>query len=98
MNDKALGYAIMASSIVVMVLYFVWAFAPWLGASFDWLSPYAEWAYWLPVLVVVYVLLVIVLWIGYTMASTPPPVPLDNPPTVEQEGEEDTRGDATRTD
>ena len=33
----------------------------------------------LPVYLAVYMSLFIVLWIGYTMATTPPPVPLDTP-------------------
>ena len=61
-----------------MIVYFAWIFAPTLGSAFAWLAPYAEWAYKLPVLAAVYLVLLIVLWIGYTMATTPPPMPLDN--------------------
>jgi len=63
-----------------MIVYFAWFFAPTLGSVFAWLAPYAEseWAYKLPVLAAVYLVLLIVLWIGYTMATTPPPIPLDN--------------------
>ena len=39
MNDKTLGYTIMAATILIMAGYFVWSFAPWLGASFAWLTP-----------------------------------------------------------
>ena len=88
MDDKILGYIIIAASLLVMVGYFIWAFAPWLGASFAWLAPYTEWAYRLPVLAAAYLLVFIVLWIGYTMATTPPPIPLDNPLDIEVEGEE----------
>jgi membrane protein implicated in regulation of membrane protease activity len=79
MDDKSLGYMIMAASLLMMVGYFIWVFAPWLGASFAWLAPYAEWAYKLPALAAAYLILLIVLWIGYTMATTPPPIPLENP-------------------
>jgi hypothetical protein len=34
-------------------------------------------------------ILFIVLWIGYTMATTPPPVPLDNPLDLETELDEE---------
>ena len=88
MDDKILGYTIVAASLLVMVGYFIWVFAPWLGTSFAWLAPYTEWAYRLPVLAAAYLLLFIVLWIGYTMATTPPPIPLDNPLDIEVEGEE----------
>jgi len=39
LNDKTLGYTIMAATILIMAGYFVWSFAPWLGASFAWLIP-----------------------------------------------------------
>jgi predicted DNA-binding transcriptional regulator len=32
-------------------------------------------------------MLLIVLWIGYTMATTPPPIPLENPIDLESEDE-----------
>jgi predicted DNA-binding transcriptional regulator len=59
----------------------VWAFAPLLGpAVTSWISPeMSEWAYRLPVILAVYGILLIVLWIGYTMATTPPPIPLESP-------------------
>jgi len=87
MDDKTLGYTIMAVSILVMVSYSIWAFAPWLGAAFAWLAPYTEWAYKLPVLAAAYLMLFVVLWIGYTMATTPPPIPLENPLDLESEDE-----------
>ena len=71
MDDKNLGYTIMIVTIIVMVGYLAWLF--------DWLPIAAEWAIKLPVIAAVYVILFIVLWIGYTMATTPPPVPLDTP-------------------
>jgi hypothetical protein len=42
LNDKTLGYTIMAATILIMAGYFVLSFAPWLGASFAWLTPYTE--------------------------------------------------------
>ena len=87
MNDKTLGYTIMAATILIMVGYFIWSFAPWLGASLAWLTPYTEWAYRLPILGAAYLMLLIVLWIGYTMATTPPPIPLENPLDLGSEDE-----------
>ena len=77
----------MAATILIIVGYFIWSFAPWLGASFAWLTPYTEWAYRLPILAAAYLMLLIVLWIGYTMATTPPPIPLENPIDLESEDE-----------
>jgi membrane protein implicated in regulation of membrane protease activity len=87
LNDKTLGYTIMAATILIMAGYFAWSFAPWLGASFTWLTPYTEWAYRLPILGAAYLMLLIILWIGYTMATTPSPIPLESPLELEQEDE-----------
>jgi predicted DNA-binding transcriptional regulator len=32
-------------------------------------------------------MLLIILWIGYTMATTPPPIPLESPLDIESEDE-----------
>jgi hypothetical protein len=85
MDDKSLGYTIMVATIVVMLVYFVWAFPGLFGTLFAWLGPYSEWAFKLPVIAAVYMILFIVLWIGYTMATTPPPVPLDTPLDLDNE-------------
>jgi len=85
MDDKSLGYSIMGVTIVVMVAYFVWAFPGLFGTLFAWLGPYSEWAFKLPVIAAVYMILFIILWIGYTMATTPPPVPLDTPLDLDNE-------------
>ena len=52
---------------------------------FAWVAQYSEWAIKLPVMASVYMILLIVLWIGYTMATTPPPVPLDTPLDLDNE-------------
>jgi len=49
----------------------------------------SEWAYRAPVIIAVYAILIILLWIGYTMATTPPPIPLEKPLEIEREGEEE---------
>jgi hypothetical protein len=89
LNDKSLGYTIMIVTALIMIGYFVWFFAPALGTTFAWLAPYSEWAYKLPILGAVYMMLFIVLWIGYTMATTPPPIPLENPLDLEREDEKE---------
>ena len=85
MDDKSLGYSIMVVTVVVMLVYFVWAFPGLFGTLFAWLGPYSEWAFKLPVIAAVYMILFIILWIGYTMATTPPPVPLDTPLDLDNE-------------
>jgi hypothetical protein len=87
MDDKSLGTLIVAVSVVLMVGYFVWAFAPFLGPTVtSWISSeLSEWAYKLPVILAVYFMLLIVTWIGYTMATTPPPLRLERPLEIERE-------------
>jgi len=86
MDDKSLGSLIVVFSVVFMVGYFVWAFAPLLGPVATWISPeLSEWAYKLPVILAVYAMLLIILWIGNTMATTPPPIPLEGPLEIERE-------------
>ncbi len=82
MNDKSLGALIILFSLIFMFGYFVWAF----GSAFGWLEEYiSEWAFRLPVIVAVYAILLIVLWIGYTMATTPPHMPIERPLEIERE-------------
>lgn len=85
LDDKTLGYSIMVITLAVMAAYFIWLFPGIFGAIFTWLAPYSEWAIKLPVILAVYMILFIILWIGYTMATTPPPVPLDTPLDLDTE-------------
>ena len=75
----------MAVTLAVMAVYFVWLFPGVFGTMFAWVAQYSEWAIKLPVMAAVYMILLIVLWIGYTMATTPPPVPLDTPLDLDSE-------------
>ncbi len=85
MDDKSLGYTIMIVTLAIMVGYFIWLFPSIFGTTFAWLLQYSEWAIKLPVMLAVYMILFIILWIGYTMATTPPPVPLDTPLDLDSE-------------
>ena len=87
MNDKSLGVLIVLFGSIFMVGYFVWAFAPFLGKTINvWITPeISDWAFKLPVVIAVYAILIIILWIGYTMATTPPPLPLERPLEIERE-------------
>lgn len=85
MRDTTLGVLISVGSLVCMVGYFIWAFGPYIGLSHLISKELSEWAFKIPVVLAVYALLVIVLWIGYTMATTPPPLPLERPLEFERE-------------
>ena len=69
-NDKIIGGVMLVGSIVGIGAYFYLLF----------MAPY-EWA-WLTIKIsafaAVSAVLLIVAWIGYTLATTPPPMPLED--------------------
>jgi len=72
-RDQLYGGAIFGISLVIIVGYVVAFFAPQLTLPAWW----HEWAVGLPVLLFVLAVLVISMWIGWTMMTTPPPAPLE---------------------
>ena len=85
MNNKSLGILIFTLSLVAMIGYFCWLFLVpeeiiMLG------KPLSEWALIVPIIIIVYAFLFVVAWIGWAMASTPPPLPLAKK-TSEEEAE-----------
>ena len=84
MRDKTLGMLIFAVSILAMIGYFCWLFlvpedSEILG------RPLRDWALIVPVVIIVYAFLFIVAWIGWALASTPPPLPLTKETSEEKE-------------
>jgi len=75
LRDVTQGRLLLALSFATMVLY-VWALflAPkdvqFLGRTIS------DWALLIPVVIIVFLFLVVVAWIGWAMATTPPPIPL----------------------
>lgn len=67
-KDQVLGWAILLGSIGGVAAYFYLAF----------LSPWTMLVIKLSAFLAVAAVLLIVAWIGYTMATTPPPVPLED--------------------
>jgi len=80
-KDQAIGGAILAVCVVVAVVYLVALFGyqqliqPWLniGSSVD----VRFWLIAFPVFVAFVAILFIGAWIGYTMATTPSPKPIE---------------------
>ena len=67
-----------------MIGYFCWLFlAPENVVILG--KPLSEWALIVPVVIIVYAFLFIVAWIGWAMASTPPPLPLTKKTSDEEE-------------
>jgi hypothetical protein len=75
LRDRSLGALLFALALVGMVGYFWLLFlAPedtvFLGKSIS------EWAIIIPVIIIVYAVLIVVVWIGWALASTAPPLPV----------------------
>jgi hypothetical protein len=92
-KDQAIGGAILLVCVVVAVLYIVALFGyeqliqPWLNIG----SPAAVqfWLIAVPVFVAFIAILFIGAWIGWTMATTPPPKPIEEITTEIEEKKEE---------
>ncbi|MFB0543678.1 MAG: transcriptional regulator, partial [Candidatus Bathyarchaeia archaeon] len=83
-RDQIMGWLILLGSIVGIIVYFYLAF----------LSPWAMLTIQLSAFLAVAAVLVIVAWIGYTLATTPMPTPIEDlggfeEDIVEEEEEEE---------
>ena len=68
MEDKTLGYIILIGSLVGIGLYFYLVF----------MSPWVLLVVQVSAFLAVAAILAIIAWIGYTLATTPPPMPLED--------------------
>ncbi len=68
-RDQVIGATILIASIAIAVFYLWWLFLS--PESWHW------WAVAVPMLIAVIGILAILGWIGYTMATTPPPMPIE---------------------
>ena len=98
-KDQAIGWVIFLVCVVVMIGYIAGLFfydpwiKDWLRDSFDinWSTGGGGVRYWLvaiPVLIAFVAILAIGAWIGWTMATTPPPKPIEEFEVEEKPEEE----------
>lgn len=84
MSDKSLGLLIFASGLVGAILYLYWLFAPVADTSnllfYAPIGAGIRWAIVIPIIVIVLAVLIIAMWIGWTMAATPSPTILEEKP------------------
>lgn len=73
-KDQMIGAGILGVSIIIIILYLYLVIIP----------DYREWAITIPVVIAVLAVLGIAAWIGYTMATTPPPKPLEDIPELKE--------------
>jgi len=83
-NDRAVGGAIFGGSIIGIIVYGVL------------LIYYADWTLRVTAFLGVALLLAILGWIGYTMATTPPPEPITDIPEMPSEPKTAAEGSETK--
>jgi predicted DNA-binding transcriptional regulator len=100
-KDQAIGGAIFIICIIVAIVYLVALFGyeqlikPWLN-----IGSAGDVRYWLvavPVLVAFVAILFIGAWIGWTMATTPPPKPIEEITTEMEETKEEMKTEEAST-
>jgi predicted DNA-binding transcriptional regulator len=77
-DDKTIGGIILIGSLAGLVIYFWLLF----------MSPYSWFVIQLSAFLVVAMVLLLIAWIGYTLAITPPPMPLEDFDFESKVGEE----------
>ena len=94
-KDQGIGGAILLVCVVVAIGYLVALFGyPWIHDNVSWLNvgQPADVRFWLiavPVFVAFVAILFIGAWIGWTMATTPPPKPIEEITTEIEEKKEE---------
>jgi predicted DNA-binding transcriptional regulator len=79
-KDQTIGGAILAVCVIVALLYVLTLFYPTWLVSIGLIGSTANVSFWtiaIPVFVAFIAILGIGAWIGYTMATTPPPKPIE---------------------
>ncbi len=93
-KDQAIGGVICLVCVLVAVFYVISLFAPaWLeavGVGFEFSQ---FWLIAIPVLVAFIAILAIGAWIGWTMATTPPPKPIEEITTEMEEKKEEPKAE-----
>ena len=99
-KDQAIGGAIFIVCIIVAVGYLVTLFYPdWL-VTVGLLSNTANVQFWViavPVFIAFIAIMFIGAWIGWTMATTPPPKPIEEITTEMEEKKEEMKTDEAET-
>lgn len=87
-RDQTYGGLILFISLIVAVVYVAAFFGPWVSMYFSaWPAWLSWWAVAIPVFLFVLAALLICMWIGWTMLTTPPPAPLEAEVTATPESE-----------
>lgn len=97
-KDQTIGGIIFIVCLIVAILYIVTLFYPqWLtsfGVEVNWVSDVQFWVIAIPVFIAFMAVMFIGAWIGWTMATTPPPKPIEE---ITSEMEEEKEEEKTET-
>jgi hypothetical protein len=101
-KDQAIGGVICLVCVLVAVFYLVTLFYPsWLGVlgvnTTD-TGPIQFWVIAIPVFIAFIAVMAIGAWIGWTMATTPPPKPIEEITTEMEEKKEEPKAEAPKTE
>jgi len=101
-KDQAIGGAILAVCVIVALGYIVALFGyQWIATQLNWawLPKAADVSYWLiaaPVFIAFVAILFIGAWIGWTMATTPPPKPIEEITSEIEEKKEEPKAEEAK--
>ena len=90
-KDKALGFLIFLACVVIAILYMMGLFLPYFEG-------FRLWVVAIPVFVGFVAILGIGAWIGWTMATTSPPKPIEEMASEEEEGKEKASDDKEKNE
>ena len=91
-KDQAIGGGILAVCVIIAIFYTITLFFPsWLASLVGSTNSTVQfWLVAIPVFVAFVAILLIGAWIGWTMATTPPPKPIEEITTEMEEKKETT--------
>ena len=96
-KDQGIGGAILAVCVIVAVLYIVTLFYPSMAVTYRFIcSTHGTVQFWViavPVFIAFVAIMFIGAWIGWTMATTPPPKPIEEITTEIEEKKEETKAE-----
>lgn len=76
-RDRLYGGLILVTALILLVVFIIAFFAPYLEPILGVPASLSWWAVAIPVFLLVILALGIVIWIGWTMFTTPPPMPIE---------------------
>jgi len=92
-KDQSIGGVILLVCVVLALFYVVTLFYPDWMINLGWAKDVEAIRFWLiavPVFIAFVAIMLIGAWIGWTMATTPPPKPIEELPTEVEEKKEET--------